>query len=129
MGELIIHITYADALSKEEASDLIKKNEASARLSTEAFTKVHLVNMIPMRAYVDIHTGQTTNPLYSTSQIYSCLGTRRWVPAVSHPCQGLESLNSQRSLGECPQGYRELISFQFKLFLNTRRFLGFVVPA
>jgi len=85
MGELAIQITYADALSKEEASDLIKRNEETVRLSTEAFAKVYLVNMIPIRTYVDTHTGQTTNPPYSTSQIYSCLGTRRWVPAISHP--------------------------------------------
>ena len=52
VGELVIHIIYADALSKEEASDLIKRNKETVRLSTEAFTKVYLVNMIPTRMYV-----------------------------------------------------------------------------
>jgi len=55
VGELVIHITYGDALSKEETSDLIKRNEETTRLSTEAFTKVYLVNMIPIRTYIDIH--------------------------------------------------------------------------
>jgi len=49
IGELIVRITYADALTKEEANDLMKKNEESVRLTTEAAAKIYLVNLIPMR--------------------------------------------------------------------------------
>jgi hypothetical protein len=48
VGELVTRITYADALSGEEANDLIKRNEEAVRLTTEAVTKVYLVNIIPM---------------------------------------------------------------------------------
>ena len=59
LGQLITRLTYADALSKEEASDLIEKNEESLRLGTEAFSRVHLVNIIPIRMlrfYADLTT-------------------------------------------------------------------------
>ena len=38
------------------------------------------------------------------------MGTGRWVPAVSRPCQELELRNPQWALGEGPQGYCELTS-------------------
>ena len=128
VGKLIIHITYADALSKEEADDLSKKNEESIRLTAEAFTKVYLVNFIPIRTLMSMEIRRHTH-LCSISQVYSCLGTGRWVPAVRRPCQALEPHNSQWSLGEGPQGYRESILPHFKLFSSARRTLGFVDPA
>jgi len=54
IGQLIARLTYADALSKEETSNLIEKNEESFRLSTEAFSRVYLVNIIPMRTLISM---------------------------------------------------------------------------
>ena len=109
VGELIVRITYADALSKEEVNDLIKKNEEAVRLGAEAFTKVYLVNFIPIRTLISMQINPFTH-LLSTSQVYSCLGTRRWVPAVSRACQDFEQRNSQWTLGEGAQRYCELVS-------------------
>jgi len=50
IGELIVRIAYADALTKEEANDLMKKNEESVRRTTEALARIYLVNFIPIRA-------------------------------------------------------------------------------
>jgi hypothetical protein len=109
VGELVTRITYADALSEEEANDLIKWNEEAARLTAEAFTKVYLVNMIPMCMSILMPTKPLAHLI--SSQIYPCLGARRRVPTVSYAGQGPISHNSQWSLGQCSQGYRELISF------------------
>ena len=46
---MIVRIAYADALTKEEANDLMMKNEESVRLTTEALAKIYLVNFIPIR--------------------------------------------------------------------------------
>ena len=59
LGQLITRLPYADALSKEEAGDLIEKNEESFGLSTEAFSRVYLVNIIAIRMF-KVHTDLTT---------------------------------------------------------------------
>jgi hypothetical protein len=51
---LIIRITYADALSKEETNDLIKKNEETVRLTSDALTNVYLVNIFPIRPLISM---------------------------------------------------------------------------
>ena len=112
IGELVIRITYSDALSKKETKELINLNEETIRLTAEAVGKVYLVNIIPMRTLVHIPIKRLIH-LRSTSQAYPFLGTRRWVPAVSCPYQAHKSHNPQWSLGEGPQGYRELMSLSF----------------
>jgi hypothetical protein len=124
IGELIVRITYADALSKEEAHDLVRMNEETVRLITEAATKVYLVNIISMCTSISI----AVNPFIhscSTSQVHPCLGPRRRVPAISRPCQELELHNSQWAMGEGPQGYRELVWLRFILFSSSHRTLEF----
>ena len=54
IGELIVRIAYADALTKEEANDLMKKNEESVRLTTQALSRIYLVNFIPMRKLTSV---------------------------------------------------------------------------
>ena len=51
---MIVRIAYADALTKEEASDLLEKNEESVRLFAESLTKIYLVNFIPMRTLMSV---------------------------------------------------------------------------
>jgi hypothetical protein len=93
IGTLIVRITYADALSEQEMNDLIKKNEESVRLTTETLSRVYLVNFIPMRMLISMLIKPLNQTEY-TSQVYPCLGTRRWVPASSCSCQRPEHHNS-----------------------------------
>jgi hypothetical protein len=74
VGKLIVRITYADALSKKEASDLIKQNEETVRLTAEAVAKVYLVNIIPLRT--SIYADQTTNSLLVYQLNISLLGSQ-----------------------------------------------------
>lgn len=92
IGELVIRITYSDALSKEEMKELVNLNEETIRLTAEAVGKVYLVNIIPMRTLVHIQIKRFID-LRSTSQAYPFLGTRRRVPAVSCAYQAHKSHN------------------------------------
>jgi hypothetical protein len=118
VGELIMQITYADALSKEEANDLINKNEESVRITAVAINKIYLVNIIPMRTFIS-RLIILRNHLRPISQVHPCLGTRCRVPTVGWLCEGLKQQHSQWTLGEGPQGYRGLIS----LYLNCSQVL------
>ena len=129
IGELIVRIAYADALTKEEANDLMMKNEESVRLTTEALAKIYLVNFIPMRTLMSSLLELFIHSCATYSQIHPCVGTRRWVPAVSRPYQKLEPHNPQWTLGEGPQGYCELTSLWFVLYSRCCRTSGFADPA
>jgi len=112
----------------EEANDLINKNEEAVALTTEALTKIYLVNIIPMRTFISRPIKPRIH-LCPISQVCPCLGSRCRVPAVGCPCEGFRLQNSQWPLGEGPQGSRGLISLHFELFSSTSRTLGFVVLA
>jgi len=73
---LIVRITYADALTKEEANDLIKKNEESVRLTTEASAKIYLVNLVPIRTLRSV----LINPLIHLCSIVKYIPA--WVPGA-----------------------------------------------
>ena len=73
---MIVRIAYADALTKEEANDLIMKNEESARLTSKASAKIYLVNFIPMRTLMSSLLEPFTHP-YSTVKYIPA-----WVPGA-----------------------------------------------
>jgi len=76
MGELIVRITYADALTKEEANDLMKRNEETVRLTAEAFARIYLVNFIPIRTLMSVPTKPLIH-LWSTVKYIPA-----WVPGA-----------------------------------------------
>ena len=49
---MIVRIAYADALTEEEATDLMKKNEESVRITSQTMARIYLVNFIPMRTFI-----------------------------------------------------------------------------
>ena len=88
IGELIVRIAYADALTKEEANDLVRKNEESVRLTAGAFSRIYLVNFIPMRTLMSVLTKLPNYIYLSTFALqssislpgYQALGSSGWLP-------------------------------------------------
>jgi hypothetical protein len=76
VGELVTRIIYADALSGEETNDLIKCNEEAARLTLEVFTKVYLVNIIPICMLILMPTKPLVHPRSVVKYIPA------WVPGA-----------------------------------------------
>ena len=76
LGELVTRITYADALSGKEANDLVKRNEEAVRLTSEVFTTVYLVNLIPMCMFILMPTKQLVHPHFLVKYIPA------WMPGA-----------------------------------------------
>lgn len=83
----MVRLTYADALTTEEEDNIIAKNDEAVKLSTEAATKVYLVNFFPSRM-----SGfpPPCNPLSlltrTLSQVHSSMASRRRFSAPGNPC-------------------------------------------
>ena len=73
---MIVRIAYADALTQEEASNLMKKNEESARLTSKALSKIYLVNFIPMRTLMSLLLEPFIHPCPTVKYIPA------WVPGA-----------------------------------------------
>jgi len=84
IGKLVVHLTYADALSNEEANNLIKINEEAIRLTAETVSRVYLVNIFPIRALTPNPIKPFTHLLIYQSNIfllgYRVLGSSGWLP-------------------------------------------------
>ena len=92
IGKLVTHITYADALSKEEVKDLIRMNEEAIQHTSDVVARVYLVNFFPIETLLPMQ-GKPLIHLLSTSQIYSFLGTRCQIPVPSCLYQTVVSRN------------------------------------
>ena len=128
LGELLIRITYADALSKEETNDLIKQNEESVRLSTEALTKIYLVNIIPIRTLIFMPIKQIIHLRLPVKYIPA------WVPGAGFQrlAAYVKDLNYKIRNGPWEKVLKDIvspISLQFESISSSRRTLVFVVPA
>ena len=73
---MIVRIAYADALTQEEANDLMMRNEESARLTSEALSKIYLVNFIPMRTLMSSLLEPFIHPCSTVKYIPA------WVPGA-----------------------------------------------
>ena len=73
---MVTRTTYADALSVEGANNLVKKNEELVRLVSEVFTKVYLVNIIPMCMFILMPTIPLLHPHFLVKYIPA------WVPGA-----------------------------------------------
>ena len=73
---MIVRIAYADALTKEEANDLMKENEESVRLTTQALSRIYLVNFIPMRKLTSVLIEPFIHPCSTVKYIPA------WVPGA-----------------------------------------------
>ena len=49
---MVVHLTYADAISDKEADKLIETNEEAIRLTSETVSRVYLVNFFPIRTLI-----------------------------------------------------------------------------
>ena len=108
IGELTVRIAYADALTKEEASDLMKKNEESVRLTTEALAKIYLVNFIPMRTLMSSLLKPFIHPCSTVKYIPA------WVPGAGFQrlAAHVKSLNYSIRNGPWEKVLRDIVSWR-----------------
>ena len=106
IGELIVRIAYADALTKEEATDLMMKNEESVRLTTEALAKIYLVNFIPMRALMSSPFEPFIHPCPTVKYIPA------WVPGAGFQrlAAHIKSLNHTIRNGPWEKVLKDIVS-------------------
>ena len=103
---MIVRIAYADALTKEEASDLMKKNEESVRLSTETLAKIYLVNFIPMRTWMSSLLEPFIHPCSTVKYVPA------WVPGAGFQrlAAHIKSLNYTIRHGPWEKVLKDIVS-------------------
>ena len=103
---MTVRIAYSDALTKEEASDLMKKNEESVRLSTETLAKIYLVNFIPMRTLMSSLLEPFTHPCFTLKYIPA------WVPGAGFQrlAAHIKSLNYAIHNGPWEKVLRDIVN-------------------
>ena len=103
---MIVRIAYADALTKEEANDLIMKNEESVRLTSKALAKLYLVNFIPMRTLMSSLLEPFTHPCSTVKYIPA------WVPGAGFQrvAAHIKSLNYAIRNGPWEKVLKDIVS-------------------